>query len=109
MKKFKNMVLISGLALTVVAAPVTLTEPASAAEDNSAVSTEGVLVNTVNYGMLKNQFLDLYGFTTVEITSGNKVVKMVGEKRVQAIGSGKAVVYAYDRSGNYVIYNIDVK
>ncbi|MFJ3390532.1 hypothetical protein [Lysinibacillus sp. NPDC086135] len=109
MKKFKKMVLISGLALTVVAAPVTLTEPSSAAEVNSTVSTAGELINTVNFGLIKNKFLDLYGFTTVEIRSGNNVVKMVGEKRVQAINSGNAVVYAYDIKGNYVIYNINVK
>lgn len=107
----KKAIFACALALTTLAVPFTATQQASAADDyyDTVCENDDMCVTVVSYGMLTNHTKSFYGYTKVEIVSGAGVVGWgTPSTLLKALKPGNAVVYAYDKNGNYVIYKITV-
>ncbi|MGE7131171.1 hypothetical protein [Lysinibacillus xylanilyticus] len=115
MKKFKKIVLASALALSTLAVlPVSDTEQASAAGvDYGAIcKADSKCLGVSNLGVRKNGMYS-GGYTRFEIKSGAGVVGIIPSGPftgyLTGIKAGDAVVYAYDNSDTYLIFNVYVK
>ena len=110
MKKFKKVVLVFTLMLSSLAyIPISETQKASAATITDC-RNDPKCASFVPWELTVNRYLDLYGYTKVEIKSGSSYVKLEDGVRIKGIKvGGEAVVYAYDSVGNYVMYSIYVR
>jgi len=110
MKKFKKIILAFTLVLSTLAfVPLSEGQQAYAASDTDC-NNDSKCVQYIKRDLVVNQYLDLYGFTNVEIKSGASYVKLVDGVRVKGVKpGGEVVVYAYDRQGDYIMYSITVR
>ncbi|WP_145148431.1 hypothetical protein [Paenibacillus xylanexedens] len=111
MKNVRNVLILLTLSLSIFSIP-SLSSQAFAKEitTNSSVVTQGELITTVNFNMLRNSNVKLFATNqNVQIQSGAHLISISNGGVVSSNTSlGTAVVYSFNPNGDYVKYLITV-
>lgn len=111
MKNAKNFLILLSLSLSIFTIP-SLSSQASAKEvtTNSSVVTQGKLLGTVDFHMLRNSSVNLFGSSrNIQIQSGGNLISISGGVVSSKNSLGKAVVYTFTPNGDYVKYIITIE
>ncbi|MFJ7916054.1 MULTISPECIES: hypothetical protein [unclassified Lysinibacillus] len=109
MKKFSKIILAFTLALSSLMF-VSLSDTQNAYAASSAdCKKDSNCGNFVKQDLVVNHYIDLWGMSKLEVKSGSSYVKIEDGVRIKGIKpGGEVVIYAYDKSGKYVMYSITV-
>ncbi|WDQ32006.1 hypothetical protein PTQ21_27045 [Paenibacillus marchantiae] len=111
MKNVRNVLILLTLTLSIFTIP-SLSSQVLAKEitTNSSVVTQGELITTVNYNMLRNSSVKLFSANqNIQIQSGGHLISISSGGVVSSNNSlGTAVVYSFNPNGDYVKYLITV-
>ncbi|WP_342434221.1 hypothetical protein MHH57_13755 [Paenibacillus sp. FSL H7-0442] len=111
MKNARNFLILLALSLLIFTIP-SLSSQVSAKEvtTNSSVVTQGELIGTVNFNMLRNSSVKIFTANqNIQIQSGGHLISISSGGVVSSNNSlGTAVVYTFNPNGDYVKYLITV-